>query len=347
VLTLQVEPRGVRNVPLWFEDLSNRLAGTPGIDAAGAVFVRPLAYGAIGSDVWVVLRGQPTAAADRNPRLNFQTATSGYFPAMNIRRVSGRLFDRTDAADAPRVVLVSRSTARALWPGGNAVGEQLALPSESPDGGVVWQTVVGVVEDVHYRGVGRVTLDIYQPAAQSQQPPTFLMVRAGADPGSVAALTQRIVHEMDPTAVVSNVVPLVSVVDQALAPWRLTMWTIAVLGIFSTALTLLGLVAHLGLELRLRLPEFAIRAAVGASPRQLRRAILSDVVRLTSVGLMVGAAGAWLAARGLRPLLFAIAETDPVTWSGAAMSLLLIAAVTALVLGRQASAVDPTTALRL
>jgi putative ABC transport system permease protein len=173
-----------------------------------------------------------------------------------------------------------------------------------------------------------------------------VVIRSSADPRSVAALALRIVHEMNATAVVSNVVPLASVVDQALAPWRLTTWTIAVLGVFSIGLTVLGLVAHLGLELRLRLPEFAIRAAIGASPRHLRRAIVIDAVRMTAVGLTAGAAGASVAAHGLRPLLFAVAETDPITWVGAAMALLLISGLTALVLARKASAVNPTTALR-
>jgi len=346
VLTFHVEPRGIRDTARWLDDLLSRLASTRGIDAAGAVFVRPLAYGAIGSDVAVVLRGQPTAAADRNPRLNFQIATVGYFAAMNIHAVAGRLFAPTDTADALPVVLVSRTTARTLWPGENPVGRQLALLSESPDGSAIWQTVVGVVDDVHYRGIGRITLDVYQPAAQSQQQPSFVVIRSSADPRSVAALALRIVHEMNATAVVSNVVPLASVVDRALAPWRLTTWTIAVLGVFSIGLTVLGLVAHLGLELRLRLPEFAIRAAIGASPRHLRRAIVIDAVRMTGVGLTAGAAGASVAAHGLRPLLFAVAETDPITWVGAAMALLLISGGTALMLGRKASTVNPATALR-
>ena len=95
--------------------------------AAGAVFQRPFAHGAIGMDTNVIIEGQPLAAesASRNPILNWEAATPDYFRAMDIRLLQGRLFDERDTAKSPPVVIVGQSLAARLWPGQDPIGRRM------------------------------------------------------------------------------------------------------------------------------------------------------------------------------------------------------------------------------
>ena len=150
VLALGVDPR----VPTpsrdeWFERLLENVSALPGVEAAGAVSLRPLRLGAIGQGTWVRLEGQPATpeGTKDNPGLNYLVATPGYFPAMRIALLRGRLFTHQDDARAPRVALVSKSTARRLWPGQDPIGKRFASPTHSTGG------TAGCV--AHRRGRGR------------------------------------------------------------------------------------------------------------------------------------------------------------------------------------------------
>ena len=117
----------------------------------------------------MTLEGQPNtaAASQRNPALNYEVATPGYFAAMKIGLTHGRLFNDRDDRHAPRVALVSESAARRLWPGQDAVGKRLLIDSVDPATAREWRTIVGVVNDVSYRGLDDVRLDIYEAASQA------------------------------------------------------------------------------------------------------------------------------------------------------------------------------------
>ena len=144
VVTLTIEPQQTALPPNeWMRELLSRVEAMDDVEAAGAVYLRPLALGAIGADSTVVLEGQTydLASIRGNPHLNYQAATPGYFRAMNIALKQGRLFGSDDYARSPRVALVGESTALRLWPGQNPIGRRLTLPAM--DGNkppLVWRT---------------------------------------------------------------------------------------------------------------------------------------------------------------------------------------------------------------
>jgi predicted permease len=118
VVMLNVTPRTApAGVNTWMAEFLRRVEGLPDVDAAGAVYLRPLALGPIGQETGVIVEGQPVVleTTRQNPALNFESATPGYFDAMRIPLVEGRLFTDHDTADAPPVAIVSASTARTLW----------------------------------------------------------------------------------------------------------------------------------------------------------------------------------------------------------------------------------------
>jgi predicted permease len=145
VLTMTVIPRTTRPVNEWVADLLPRLAALPNVEAAGAIYLRPLALGPIGQETSFLLEGQPeTQEAERsNPALNYQVATPGYFEAMRIELKRGRLFSDDDRGQSTRVALVGEAAARRLWPGADAVGKRLLLPTfERGTGKRAWRQVM-------------------------------------------------------------------------------------------------------------------------------------------------------------------------------------------------------------
>jgi hypothetical protein len=202
----------------FFESLSERVAGLPAVRAVGAIARRPLS-GPIGNDTIPVLKGQeglgPDAPWRRNPRANLQAVTPGYFRAVGARLIAGRDFTDADVAIAPNVVIVGASTAARFWPDRDPVGELMLVPTQRLPGSLEtprWQVVVGVVEDVRYRGITDPRLDVYMPAAQSTIRVGQVLVRTSGPPAQVIADVQQIAHALDPAVLTGEVVTLADVV---------------------------------------------------------------------------------------------------------------------------------------
>jgi putative ABC transport system permease protein len=350
VLTMKVDPREVGPSPnLWFRDLLERVTALPGTVAAGAVSLRPLALGAVGQGTWVLLEGQPdtAAAVKENPTLNYLAATPGYFPAMGIALVRGRLFDDRDDARAPRVVVVSESAARRLWPGQDPIGKRLFTPTHDPQGPPdAWRTVVGVVRDVRYRGLNQALLDVYDPALQAAMTTDELVVRTSGDPLAMAAAVQAQARNLHRHVVIDGVTTMEAVVSRALAPWRLGAWMLSLFAIVAFALAVLGLVSLVSLDVAQRRHELAIRLALGAQ----RRHIVCRVLRLTGwrvlLGGTLGLVMATGAAHGVRSVLFRVDVLDPGTYVVVVALVAAVVAVASYVPARRAAGVDPLALLR-
>ena len=202
VLSATVQPRTIGGPPnAWIEQLLTRVRAQPGVEAAGAIYLRPLMLGPIGQGVLVRLEGQPDTreAAQSNPTLNHQIASVGYFEAMNIRLRAGRFFNDRDIRESPRVAIVADSTARRLWPGQDPIGKRISMSSFTPGAPrTMWRTVVGVVSDVRYRGLQEVQLDVYDAALQTGRPADNILVRTSGDPMVVAPALRSIARELDP-----------------------------------------------------------------------------------------------------------------------------------------------------
>jgi putative ABC transport system permease protein len=335
--------------------LLERIAALPDVEAAGAVHNRPLEYGPIGSDNWVLPAGQPLdwdSVSKNSISANWEAATPDYFRAVGTRLLEGRAFTEHDTADAPKVVIVSRGLARRGWPGESALGKRLhtyPAKSELKDGifvNVEWLTVVGVVEDARYRGVQNARLDVYLPYTQVSDAVNDFVVRTRGEPLAVAGAVREQVRALDAEASVGDVTTLQRLVDRALTPWRFAS---AVLGGFAVAALLLtasGLFAVLHHFVSGRTREIAIRMALGADPGRVRRFVLSQGLGVTALGVALGSALSLVLARSLSALLYGLDERDPWSHLGGIGLIGLVAAVASLLPARRAARVDATVALR-
>ena len=350
ILTLAVQPGNPNRPPnVWMKDLLTRVRTLPGVEAAGAVYLRPLMLGPIGQGVTVLLEGQPETreAIEANPVLNYQIATPGYFETLKIPLRAGRFFNEQDTADAPRVAIVSQATARRLWPGQDPIDRRLFMSNFTPGKpGKSWRTVVGVVSDVRYRGIDEVQFDVYDPALQVGLSAGNIVVRSAGDPLALAGPVRSIARELDPAAIVDSITTMDAVVERAEAPWRLTMWMFVLFAGLAFGLAALGLFSLVALDVAHRGREFAIRLALGATRAAILRGVLVRAGWRVLSGLAIGLAVAIIASRAMRGLLFGIAPDDAVTYAAVLGVVLVAVAIAAYVPARRAARVDPQALLR-
>lgn len=352
VLSLQIDPRiEATGVNAWMSTLVEALASHPAIQHVGAVALRPLGLGPVGQGTTVILEGQPETPASTaaNPLLNYQVVTPGYFDTMRIAVLAGRVFTTDDRDGSERVAVVGASAARRLWPGRSAVGQRLLTSSfDRRDGApkTAWRRVVGVVADVRYRGLGEVSLDLYDPHTQVTQAATDLVVRTDGPPLAAAAIVNEQVRRLAPGAIVDGVTTFDTLVSRAWAPWRFGAWVFSLFAAVATALTAIGLFSAVALDVAERRREFAVRVALGASAAAVARGVARAVGTIAAAGLLVGLATATLATAAVQGLLFGVPRADPATYAGVALGLALVVTVATWVPMRRAMRVAPAELLR-
>jgi putative ABC transport system permease protein len=337
----------------FYSALLIRVRAIPGVEAAGAVFQRPLEHAGIGTDASLVIEGQrPSLEArdwEQNPTANLESVTPGYFSAIGMLFVGGRDFNDTDTLNAPRVAIVSERLARRLWPGESALGKQIVRASDGLDerGNPRWATVVGVVRDGRYRGLTDLRYDLYFPYLQIPDLTVkHLMVRATDDPLALVASIRSEIRRLEPAALVERVAVMDEIVDQATAPWRFSAWTLGLLGLIALTLASFGVFATLSQSVVERTREIGIRVAVGALPRQVAGLVFREGVVLTIAGIGLGSAVATLAGGFVGRLLFEVPAIDVVTLAGTATLLGVVSAVAVYVPAWRAARLDPSIALR-
>jgi putative ABC transport system permease protein len=332
-----------------------RLAALPGVEAAGAVHNRPLEHGPIGSDHWVTVEGQPLDRASLTANsisVNWETATPGYFRAIGTRVLAGRAFTEHDTSEAPAVVIVSEGLARRCWPGQDPLGKRLVTGGAKVDmteAGLVvreWQTVVGVVEDARYRGIQSPRFDVFLPYTQGTASLNHVVVRTAGEPLALVPAVREQVRALDPDAIPDGFTPMTRLVERALAPWRFTSALLGVFALSGLVLTASGLFAVLHRFVAGRTREIAIRMALGAEPRRVRRFVLGQGLAMAALGSALGFALSVPLARSLSALLYEVRERDPWSYLAAGALTALITAAASLLPARRAAAVDPNTALR-
>ncbi|RPH56197.1 MAG: FtsX-like permease family protein, partial [Acidobacteria bacterium] len=348
VLTMNVEPRTDSGRNEWMAELLGRLQAVPGVEASGAVLLRPLALGPIGSDALVILEGQPLLpeSTRRNPLVNYQVATAGYFAAMRIRLKEGRLFSVEDSVRSPRVLIVGERTAKSLWPGENPIGKRLRLPSQISDEPNVWRTVIGVVSDVRYRGLDDVRLDVYDAASQSTTAATQVVIRTSRDPLTLASLVQSEARRLDPRALVDSITTMEAIVARTVAPWRFSVWMFTLFAVLAFVLATLGLFSLVSLDIAHRRHEFAVRVALGAQSRDVVRSVMTVAGRHVLAGLGVGVLMAALGARLVQGMLFDVRVLDLPTYAAVIGLVLAVVLSASYFPARRAGSVDPLALLR-
>jgi putative ABC transport system permease protein len=329
----------------FFEEMLRKVKPLPGVGSAAIVTLRPLS-GPVGMDWPFIVEGQAPKDAQRNPLLNFETVSPGYFETMGIPLKRGRDFTESDRDGQPGVVVVSEALAMRYWPGQDPIGKRIKIPLPTTRFDNTWLSVVGVAGDARYRELRATRLDLYMSYRQSDPAAQHLVVRTREDAALVAPLVRRAVQELDPEMPAPGVTTMAHVVSEALGGPRFAARLFSAFALVALLLAALGLYGLLAGSVRRRTREIGVRVALGARPIDIGRLVLGEGLTLTAGGVALGLGAAFLSARSLSALLFGVGPTDGPTLAVASGLLLAVSALACVVPARRALRMEPAAALR-
>ena len=327
-----------------YRQLWERLRQLPGVTAAGGVSALPLSDMMSWGPITVEGRVPPPGEKFLNADQRF--AAAGYFAAMRIPLVAGRLFTEQDLRTQPRVTIVDEYMANQLWPGGDPIGKRLRLGADATSG--AWVTVVGVVGRVKQdRLDSESRMAMYFPHTQFPTRAMNIVLRtATTDPARIVPEAAAAIRTLDPDLPIYNVRTMASRVGESLARRRfstllLTMFAGLALGL--AAIGTYGVIAYLVSQ---STRELGIRMALGATPRGILLMIVRQGAIMGALGITIGVAGALALTPLMQSLLFGVRPSDPLTYLGIAVLLAMVALAATVVPARRAATIDPMVSLR-
>ena len=320
------------------DQLLQRVRTLPGVSAASFSSMVPLGFGGHSYSGTKVENYVP--APDEQVSTERVLVSDGYFENMGIQVVKGRGITPQDQSSGLRVAVVNETFARRYYPGQDALGKRI-------DQGQGWATIVGVAKDGKYRDLNEApTPVVYSSLKQWYAPVITLHVRTTSNP---KLLTETIRRELtatngqlpflDPRTMSEHI--SASTFAQSVGASMLSGF-----GILALLLAAVGLYGVLSYVVSLRRRELAIRAALGAAPRDVLNLVIKQGMMLVVIGLAIGAAISFAVARLLQNQLLGVEPTDPMTFVTVIILLSAVALVASFIPARRAMKIDPLVALR-
>ena len=361
VLTVQLflpEARygAFEQVVTFYGELSRRVEAIPSVERAGAIEVLPFQPV---DGCWSTFPADAEVAPDTPVCIHVLGSAPGYFDALDVPLLAGRVPDWRDAEAGTGEIVVTESLAERYWPGQDPLGKGLRGYSW---GGAPAYRVVGVVGDVHADGVDRPTeATAFLPIRPLRDTPLhwgpywgvhrqmYLVVEVGG--GEVEALVpaiREVLAQLDPDVVPGAFESLRGILARSPAVSRARLFSAllagaAAIALFLSCVALYGVVAYF---VRQRTREIGLRVALGADIRRIVSDVVTEAARVGGAGLLVGLVVAIAAGRALESLLFRVHPNDPLTLAGSLVLLALVVCVAALIPARRAVRIDPSEALR-
>jgi predicted permease len=275
-----------------------------------------------------------------------------YFSAMGIKLLEGRYFNDSDGPDAPRVMIIDKWLADRYWPDKSPLGARMVY-GQAPGADSIPEenlaTIVGVVANTKVN-------DLTAPAGEQvgsyffpvrQRVPGFmtLVVRSATDPAGVTPAVRQVLSRIDPELPLYGVETMRARIDESLRSRKVPLVLLGVFAGVALFLAIVGIYGALAYSVTQRTREIGIRMAMGSAPEDVFRSVVFQGLRVTGLGLVVGAVASLLLTRLVQSLLFDVQATDPTVMVVVATVLGLVGLVACLVPARRATAVDPVSAL--
>ena len=378
-LALPDDPTKIQRVQFLNEVIA-RLRNIPGVQEVGGTNVLPLTEGGRADGAYVIMNPAQISPRtqdliqrvangnlEKDPALlaefskffdeifkdpahmgeaDYCVASQGFFSTLGIPLLSGRLFDSRDTKDSQHVAVVSKSLADEKWPNQNPIGQTVEFGNMDGDPRLL--TIVGVVGDMRDRSLEsapRPTIYVdYRQRPVGAQRFTIVMLAPGK-PDAVFSSAREIVRSLDP-----DVPPRFSTFSNTfVASLGARRFSLLLVGIFSATALLLAMAGIYGVTaytVAQRTREIGVRMALGASRGTVLGMVLKQGVITGVLGVGAGILGSLILTRWLQSQLFGVSATDPATFAGVALILILVSLAACWIPGRRAARVDPMVALR-
>lgn len=350
------DPKARASQGIFFSNLIERLKQIPGVRKVGAISNLPLQDGGGLPDGQFVLMTQNEmpktidgfgALMQQKERLgsaDFGVATDGYFQALGIPLIRGRMFDERDGPDSPHVAVISQSLARERWPKQDPIGHTIEFGNM--DGDLRLLTIVGIVGDVHdYTLEKPPQPTVYVDLFQRPRSAMTLTMFSDANTQAITSAARGILHDLDPE-IPTKFQTFSQVYSASLGSRRFNVILIGFFGIVALLLATAGVFGVMAYSVSRRTREIGVRVALGAASRDVLRMILGQGLRTILVGVAAGLGGALALTRTVGSLLFGVTATDPTTFAAVILLLVVAALLACYIPARRATRVDPMIALR-
>jgi len=327
----------------FFESLKASVEALPGVEAVGLVSRLPILQAAGNVAIWDP--DHPPESNTRAPWADRRVILPGYFATMDIPLLEGRALEGTDVAEAPPVIVLSRTTAQRVFPEGRALGRRVAVDMGQDEPGLF--EVVGVVEDHQTSSLaGAARPVMYFAYAQMPAGTMRLAVATSGEPGRLTRAIEERLWALDRDIVLSDTQTMEDAIAGSIAGARSVTLVLGMFAGVAVALAALGVYGVLAFFVARRTHEIGIRVALGATGGQILGLVVGRGMLLVAGGLALGIVAARVAGRLVEGMLFQTGSGDVVTFVGVAGCFLLVALGSCLLPAWKALRVNPVDAFR-
>ncbi len=327
---------------LLYKQVIEKLETLPGVKSVGGVSQLPMGGGRAAAPV--MIEGQPIESNSLN-MVEPLSASPGYFDALGIQLIKGRLFTDQDNDKAIRAVIVSQKFADKFFSGEDPIGKRIQFGNRPSQNN--WQTIIGIVRDVKSEGLGvEGKPQVYRSLLQASGLSLALVVRASSDPGALSEAVRDSVRSIDPDLPVYSIRTMEEVMSVSVGQQRFAMVLLGVFALIALVLSSVGIYGVMSYSVSQRTHEIGIRMALGARSGDVLQLIIKQGLMLTFSGMAVGLGAAFVVTRFMSFLLFAVSPTDPLTFASITALLGAVAMLACYLPARKATRVDPMIALR-
>jgi len=332
-----------------YQRMLERIRAIPGVRFAS---LSPQALlGAGGTNTSVVVQGRaerPEDNADSPGRTGIPWLCEvgpEYFETVGMTILRGRGLTAQDGENAPRVAVINETFARYYFGDENPIGRRFGTDPDTS--GQI--EIVGVVKDAKY-------VSLREPALRTYYVPYFqysdrwrattFQIRTAANPTGVIAAVRQAAREVDANLPLFNIKTLAKQVDESIAQERLIGAVSSFFGLLALLLAAVGLYGIMAYAVSQRTHEIGVRMALGAHRGAVLRMVLRQGMKLVLIGAGLGLAASLAVTRVIASQLYDVTPTDPMTFIGAPILLLIAALAACFAPARRATKVDPLVALR-
>jgi len=323
---------------IFCEQLLDRIRALPSVQLAAQEKNRPFSFAGYSSAALEIEgyqppRNEPVAA-------EYNVVGEGYFATIGIPIVTGREFARTDDENAPLIAIINETMAAKYWPGKNAVGQRLKVKDK-------WMEVVGTAKDSKYSEMLEAAKPFfYLPLRQNFSVQNGFIIRTDQSATAIMNALAREIRALDPNLAPLDTVSLQEQVNRMSYSQQLAATLLAVFGGIALFLAAIGLYAVMSYSVSQSTRELGMRMALGANAAAVLRLVVSRGLRLTILGMAIGAIAALALTRLITTLLYKVSPRDPIAFGSALLILTAVALVACFVPGLRAARIDPARALR-
>jgi putative ABC transport system permease protein len=309
----------------------------PGVLDAGTAAVVPLT-----GNNWTVpfeRSDQPVPTGQRAPDVGWQAATGGFFTALRIPLLAGRLFGDRDTPTSPRVVIISDAIAQRFFRGESAVGRTIRLDNTQAE-------IIGVVGDIRRAALtDDPRADLYFSSEQAPDQGTMWFVRTAGDPAAALAGIQSAIRGAEPSAVFVEPRTMAEIASESMQVVHLASWLFGCFAVTALALAAVGIYGVLSYVIRQRTREIGMRVALGATRGNIAWMVMRQGATIAGIGTAIGLIAGLAAGRSLGALLFATSSSDPLTLAAASATLVVTVLAACYIPARRAARIDPARTL--